>query len=203
MIESWIVRPDEKGYDIEYTLGHGTVMAGRYLVTHNHFEVPLNIMQRPGDAGSYGVVYLYNSSGELLHKGPLSDFELARSDVETLVFAHKEAGFFEDLGIASAGYAAWPAVMLEPEMEVAQVDWDGETARVDWVNVKEVILNNGTPRLVLDDGVLQGASGGGIFWQGIHVANNWQLHEKIDASGAVVEAVTTVALNSAGILNLQ
>lgn len=201
-VESWIVLPDEKGYGIDTSMGHGTVMAGRYLVTHNHFSVPLSILQQQESAGSYGVVYIYNDRGELLHKGPLTDYEVAQRDAETLVFAHKEAGFFEKLGFASA-VAAYAALALEPGMLVAQVDWDGTTARVDWVSVKEIILEDGAPRMVLADGVLPGASGGGIFWNGQHVANNWQLHEKIDATGTVVEAVTAVALNSAEVSDLQ
>lgn len=203
LVESWVVRPDETGYDIHATLGHGTVMAGRYLVTHNHFSVPLSILQLQEDTGSYAVVYIYSSQGELLNKGPLTNFELAQNDVETLVFVHKQEGFFEELGFASAEFAAWPSLGLEPGMEVAQVDWDGLTARVDWVEVQSVILEDGAPRIVLDDSVLSGASGGGIFWKGSHVANNWRLEERIDATGTVVEAVTAAALNSVEISNLQ
>ena len=201
MVESWIVRPDETGYDIDYTMGHGTVMNGRFLVTHNHFDVPLSILNREGDAGSYVVIYLYNSQGEPLLKVPFADFELAGQDVETLVFAHKEEGFFTNLGLSSAAFADGAAQALQPGTEVAQVDWDGMTARVDWVTVQEVILDEGPPRLILADAVLPGASGGGIFYHGVHVANNWHLHEKIDATGAVVEAVTAVALNSAIVVN--
>lgn len=88
-------------------------------------------------------------------------------------------------------------------MEVAQVGWAGMTARVDWVKVQEVILDDGAPRLVLDDGVSPGASGGGIFYNGVHVANNWRLQETIETTGSAVEAVTAVTLNLAGILELH
>ena len=67
--------------------------------------------------------------------------------------------------------------------------------------MQSVNVDEGAPRLVLADGVLPGASGGGIFLQGTHVANNWQLEEKIGAGGVVIEAISTVALNSVGILN--
>jgi len=201
MVESWVVNPGEEGYDISYSMGHATVMEDRYLVTHNHFNVPLNIRPREGDPESYTVIYLYNTSGEPLFKGPLSDFELAREDVETLVFAYKEKGLFEELGFSSAEFEAWPSLPLEAGMEVAQIDWDGTTTRVDWVKVQSVNVDEGAPRLVLADGVLPGASGGGIFLQGTHVANNWQLHEKVGAGGVVIEATSTVALNSDGILN--
>jgi len=201
LVESWVVKPGEDGYDINYSMGHATVMEDRYLVTHNHFNIPLNIRPREGDPESYEVVYLFNSSGEPLFKGPLSDFELVREDVETLVFAYKEEGLFERLGFSSAAFESWTSLPLEPGLEVAQIDWDGTTTRVDWVTVQSVNVGEGAPRLVLADGVLPGASGGGIFLQGTHVANNWQLEEKIGAGGVVIEAISTVALNSAGILN--
>lgn len=203
MVQSWVVRPDETGYDVDTTLGHGTVMNGRYLVTHNHFDVPLGILSREGDEGSYAVVFLYDSQGQPLYKGPLSEFQLAQKDVETLVFAHKDANFFQNLGFASAQIADGQSLPLEPGLKVAQVDWDGQTARVDWVQVQEVILDDGVPRLILDDGVTPGASGGGVFWQGLHVANNWHLWEKIDGSGMVVEAKSAVALNSAAVVDAE
>lgn len=201
-IESWRVRPDEKGYDIDDTVGHGTVMNGRYLVTHNHFDLPLSILQRPGDEGSYGIIYLYDSRGELRHKGPLADFYLAAGDAETLVFGHKVGRFFAELGFASAPFAAGSEVTLQPGMAAAQVDWDGRSSRVDWVSVEKVIVDGGLPRLVLADGVLPGASGGGVFIEGVHVANNWQLHERLGADGTLLQATTTAALNSPALLAL-
>lgn len=200
-VESWVVRLDESGYDIDASTGHGTVTGGRFLITHNHFSVPLSILNRQANEASYGLVYLYDSRGNLLHKGPLLDFVVAREEMETLVLAHKEAGFFETLGFTSA--AIGTEAFFAPGMEVAQVDWDGAKARIDWVQVKQVILEGGAPRLVLDDGVLPGASGGGIFLAGKHVANNWRLEEKIDGAGIVVQALTAAALNPQGMANLR
>jgi hypothetical protein len=45
-------------------------------------------------------------------------------------------------------------------------------------------------------GVLGGASGGGIFWNGYHIANNWTLVEMIGADGTILRQMTTAALNS-------
>ena len=67
---------------------------------------------------------------------------------------------------------------------------------------EQVFLDNGVPRLVLADGVLPGASGGGIFFEGVHVANNWQLHERLGTDGALLQATTTAALNSQALLAL-
>lgn len=202
VVESWMIRPDEKGYNVDRTMGHGTVMAGRYLVTHNHFDVPLSLLNRPGDQDSSSALFLYDSQGELLHRGPFADFRLAYRDTETLVFVHEEADFFTRLGVSSASFSTWTRLALEPGTEVAQVDWDSVVARVDWVNIEEAYLQDGTPRLVLDDGVLPGASGGGIFYEGVHIANNWRFSEQIDGSGSIVDVVTEAALNSAALVDL-
>jgi hypothetical protein len=116
---------------------------------------------------------------------------------ELLVFAYKEADLFAELGFESAEFKDWGSLTLEAGMEVAQIDWDGATTRVDWTTIQEVKLEDGAPRLVLEDGAIPGASGGGIFLNGFHVANNWRIEEQVDASGAVVDTVTTVALNTA------
>lgn len=197
LVQSWIVKPDDAGYEIDYSMGHATVKDDRYLVTHNHFRVPLSIRPQEGDPESYGMVTLLNVWGEVLVEAPLSDFELVHEDAETLVFAYKDERLFKELGLASAEFQAWESLPLEPGMEVAQVDWDGTSTRVDWATVQEVHVEDGVPRLVLADDTMIGASGGGVFWQGTHVANNWRLEEQIEATGAIVGWVTTVALNSA------
>jgi hypothetical protein len=198
VIRTWVVSPDEKGYLMDNTLGHATLMGDRFLVTHNHFNVPLSIR---GDSEAYGQVFLFNAAGEKVFQGPLSDFVLVQEDLETLVFAYKEGGLFETLGFAPAAFIDGTSIALEAGMEVAQVDWDGAVTRIDWTSIKEVILEDGVPRLVLADGAMPGASGGGIFHNGSHVANNWRLEERLESSGEVVSAVTTVALNSAQIIS--
>lgn len=199
-IQSWVVKDGEAGYLLYDSVGHGTVMEGRYLVTHNHIEIPLSIRPRAGDPETYGMITLFNAAGTKVHVGPLAEFELARAETETLVFAAKEEGFFETLGFSSANFKQYSSVELKPGMEVGQVDWDGQLTRVDWTTVREVVLDDGLARLVLDDGAMVGASGGGIFYQGDHVANNWRLEERVDGNGEVVEAVTTVALNTAEVI---
>jgi hypothetical protein len=201
LVQSLTVKADESGYELDDTLGHATVMGDRYLVTHNHFDIPLSIRPQEGDPGAYGQVLLYNAAGDLVFKGPLSDFELVREDKETLVFAYKEGGLFEKLGFTSAEFVDWTMLSLRPGMELAQVDWDGQTTRVDWATIQEVDVEDGVPRLVLNDGAIPGASGGGVFWDGAHVANNWRLEEQVGPGGEVVGELTTVALNSTAVLN--
>jgi hypothetical protein len=201
LVQSLTVKADESGYEIDDTLGHATVMGDRYLVTHNHFDIPLSIRPQGGEPDTYGQVLLYNAVGDLVFKGPLSDFELVREDKETLVFAYKEGGLFEKLGFAPAEFVDWTSVSFRPGMEVAQVDWDGLTTRVDWATIQEVDIEDGVPRLVLNDGAIPGASGGGIFFGGAHVANNWRLEEQVGPQGEVVSELTTVALNSTAVVN--
>jgi hypothetical protein len=197
VVQTWVVQPGDSGYEIDHAVGHATVMDGRYLVTHNHFPIPLSIHPQEGDPESFGKVFIYNAQGQLLVEAPLSDFELVLEEEEILVFAYNGGGLFEGSGIESAEFKDWGSLTLEAGMEVAQIDWDGETTRVDWTTIQEMKLEDGAPRLVLEDGAIPGASGGGIFWNGFHVANNWRIEEQVDASGAVVDTVTTVALNTA------
>jgi hypothetical protein len=195
-LQGWSVADDESGYNIDSTVGHATVRDGRYLVTHNHFSIPLSIRPHDGESEVYTTVTLSDSSGQTLFKGPISDFELAWEDPETLVFAYKDENLFQDMGLVPAEFGDWLSIPLKVGMEVAQVDWDGETTRVDWTMVQEVDVKDGVPRLVLADDVTLGASGGGIFWHGIHIANNWLLIQHYDESGTLDGAMTKVALNS-------
>jgi hypothetical protein len=196
-IETWIVKSDESGFDMDTVSGHGTLKDGRYLVTHNHFSTPPSGGLHEPAPDVYALVTLTDGDGQALFRGPLSDFEIVWEDPETLVIAHKDEDLFERLGFVSAEFKDWSSVPLEAGMEVAQVDWDGTTTRVDWTTVQEVSVDDGTPRLVLADDVTLGASGGGIFWQGNHIANNWLQVQELGPSGELIDSTTKVALNSA------
>ena len=87
-------------------------------------------------------------------------------------------------------------LQVEPGTAVAQLDWDGRMAHVDWVLVEEVLEEGGTRVLVLSDELLQGAAGGGVFWQGYHIANNWMSGEVVDEGGSVVRQFSKAALNT-------
>lgn len=195
-LQGWSVADGESGYNIDYTVGHATIKDGRYLITHNHFRIPLSIRPQDGESEVYTSVTLSDSSGETFFKGPISDFEVAWEDPETLVFAYKDEKLFQDAGIVSAEFSDWSSIPLKAGMEVAQVDWDGVTTRVDWTTIQEVDVEDGVPRLVLADDVTLGASGGGIFWHGIHIANNWLLVQHYGESGTLTDTTTKVALNS-------
>jgi hypothetical protein len=177
--------------------GHATVQGGRYLVTHNHVRsAPLSV-QREGELIN---VSLHSAEGELLWQGPLVASQVIVEDAETLVLDlgdHGGRGLLEELGLVSAEVLDLGSVALEPGMELAQVDWDGERAHVDWVVVEAVVMESGTPRLELDNVVMPGASGGGVYWNGQHVANNWYIASRSEVnSGAVVREYSVAALNS-------
>ncbi len=88
------------------------------------------------------------------------------------------------------------SIPLQPGVEVAQVDWDGETAHIDWVVINEIITTNGTPRLKLNNFVEAGASGGGVFWDGYHIANTWpQVTTYDEDSGNILRRYSVAALN--------
>ncbi len=180
--------------------GHATVMEGRYLVTHNHFSVPLSTFASSIQAWA-ATVSLYRADGEtILLNAPLTIFQIIAEDRESLVldFGTDEGGrgFFEAQGLASADFRVLPDLQIKPGVEVAQVDWDGQMAHVDWVFVEEVLDDEGTRVLVLSDDVLQGASGAGVFWQGYHIANNWKSGELVDEGGSIVRQYSKAALNT-------
>jgi len=199
-IQSWVATPDGAGREMMMSGGHATVKDGRFLVTHNHFDIPLSIRHRADEPEPHSQVYLYDAAGKLRHSGPLTDFSIVAEDTETLVLAHKSSGFLESLGFSSAQFKSWEGLGLESGMEVAQVDWDGRRARVDCVTVGDIAVEDGVPRILLADGAKAGASGGGVFWRGYHIANNWLIREGVGSNGDVI-VDTTAALNSQLVVN--
>jgi hypothetical protein len=187
-------------YTVTHDVGHGTVKDGRYLVTHNHFNIPLDSSEETL-AGAQLLISVYKANGEVvLDNVQSSVYTIAAKDSETVVLDFGELGgkgFFSMLGIPSAEFNNWQSLSLAPGMEVAQINWDNETAYVEWVNIKSVTTSDGTPRIELNNGVIKGASGGGIFWNGTHIGNNWTSSTVREVNGGtVVDAFSTAALNS-------
>jgi hypothetical protein len=86
---------------------------------------------------------------------------------------------------------------LQRGLELAQIDWDGATALVDWVTVDKVIASQAVPRIELAGFVKPGASGGGVFWNGNHIANtSSQVTVCANSNGAVLNQHSVAALNS-------
>jgi hypothetical protein len=181
-------------------IGHGTVLGGRYLVTHNHYPID-GAALRDAVANGVTAVSLFKANGELvLLKVPISYLAVALVAPEMMVLDFKEysgVGFFDTVGVPSAESRSWESLALQPGMEVAQVDWDGSTAHVDWVRVSAIRNEDGTEVLELDNFVQQGASGGGVFFGGFHLANNWLRATNESASGVVTGQFTIAALDGA------
>jgi hypothetical protein len=180
-------------------IGHGTVLGGRYLVTHNHYPLSGDALANGGEGG-VTAISIFKANGDIiLLKAPLTYFSVATIEPEALVLdfqTYDGTGFFQSLGVPSAESKAYDG-QLQPGMEVAQIDWDGQTAHVDWVRVTAVYSDGDTPQLELDNFVEQGASGGGVFYDGYHIANNWSRNIDRQAdTEEVLRQYSVAALNS-------
>ncbi len=180
--------------------GYGTIKDGRFIVVHNHFLIDLSIF---ADEAQRDLVSLnlYSASGYMLlrnERPPL--FEIVVEDQETLVLDFgtndEGEGFFDWFRVPSAPFKNIQEIKFQPGSEVAQVNWDGKITYIDWVQVQEVITNDGVPRLVLANPINDGSSGGGVFWKGAHIANNWMKVGILDAGGTVTFQYSIAAINS-------
>jgi hypothetical protein len=178
-------------------LGHGTVKDGRFLVVHNHFGVDLASFK---SGSPDAVITMYNGFGDLFIWKSSPNITVAVEQPEALVLDFGQSddgkGYFEKLGVPSALFNGWQEVAPQVGQIVAQVVWNGRRSDVDWTSIGDVILDDGTPRLVLANPLLPGASGGGVFLDGVHIAVNWERGMHLDQTGAVMELFSTAALNS-------
>jgi hypothetical protein len=185
-------------------IGHATVINGRYLVTHNHYPISGEELSRGGE-GLISAVSVFKANGDIiLLKTPLSYFTVLTVEPEVLVLDFKEyggIGFFETLGVPSATMRTWDGLSLRPGSEVAQVDWDGSTAHVEWTRVAAIHAEGESPYIELDSFVEQGSSGGGVYYVGYHIANNWsRLTIREAETGEIITQFSTAALDTATML---
>jgi len=180
---------------------HATIMDGKYLVTHNHFRYSLRRQVGAfGDQNGYTGISLRTTGGRLLlENAPLNSFRIVHEDPETLVLAFLDEngnGLFEAAGLPSAHFVDIKSIPLETGDELAQIDWDGEIVHVDWVTVDILSLNGEVPQLQVDNYPKKGCSGGGVFWNGIHIGNTWSITiKKNPETKEVTRRYSTVALN--------
>lgn len=190
-LQAWRMVEDESGFYLDESIGHATLRDDNVLVTHNHYP----LLEEQDLVIS---VAFFATDGRPLFFAPLRDFEIRQAGPETLHFVLKHdflAQKLDESGIIPAQFADWQDLNLQPGSTVAQIDWDGKTSRVDWISIEQVIDSDGVPRLVVDDGVMQGASGGGLFVDGRHIANNWQSIERLDGAGNLVYSTGVAAFN--------
>jgi hypothetical protein len=180
--------------------GHGTVIDGRHLVTHNHYQVPLKDLMADDENGELATVTLYKADGQQLWQGPLTAMEVAYEGAETLLFEFQDEdsrGLFEMLGIPPANLDVMPGTSVQVGTEVAQINWDNSQAYVQWTSVEAITEEGHTPVIRLSDCLVPGSSGGGIFVDGVHIANNWSKIDGCDGStNGVMPFHSTGALNS-------
>ena len=196
-IKTWIIYLENRGWSSLFSNGHGTVMDGRYLLTHNHFRLPL--LELMADD-----ISLYTADGSLLWQGPLTTAAVVYDDSETLLLEFVERngqGLFQSLGIPSADFATGESPQASPGATVAQINWDSERAYVQWTQVEAVNREAGTPVVQLADCIIGGSSGGGIFLDGKHIANNWSRSRGcVEESADESQLYSKAALNSAELL---
>ncbi len=190
------------------TESHATILDGKYLVTHNHFEHSLTEqVEEFGDKDGYSAIWLRTTDGRLiLEYEALSSFTVAYDDAEILVLAFVDEngkGLFEAANLPSVEFADMESIYLDEGDELAQIDWDGETAHVDWVRVDNVNLVDNTPQIQVNNFPLEGSSGGGVFLNGIHVGINWMRNTKMNQdTGEITQRYSIIALNTAALVDL-
>lgn len=175
-VETWLVNEGERGYTILKSEGHGTVVNGRFLITHNHHTIPLSLSETGFDPDIYTRLLVFNAAGDLVNILPLTDFQIALREPQTLLLAYvgdKTDSPFGTMGLKVEQVQVGTAVLLEPDAEVAQINWDGQTTWVEWPRVTAVYPQHEPPCMELASQPQLGASGGGIFWQGQHIGNTW------------------------------
>ena len=185
---------------VKVTHSHATILAGRYLVTHNHFKFSLTETAANGEEG-YIAISLRAADGTLiLNNAPFSAFTIVHTDPETLVLEFLNAkgnGLFAAKGLPSADFTHWSAVRLHTGVELAQIDWNGKKAHVDWVRIDELFLDEQVPQVQVNNFARIGCSGGGVFWNGQHIGNNWARNiEENSSTGDVTRRYSIIALNS-------
>jgi hypothetical protein len=181
-------------------------MAGRYLVTHNHFKFSLTEPAANGQEG-YIAISLRRADGTLIiDQAPLDAFTIVHADAQTLVLEFLDeqgSGLFSALGLPSANFIDWRVANLQPGIELAQIDWNGERAHLDWVQIDVLHLADSVPQLQVNNFARFGCSGGGVYWNGQHIGNNWARSiEENTATDEITRRYSLIALNSDAILQL-
>jgi hypothetical protein len=194
----WIKDGDGTGYtNVAKSVGHATIKDGRYLVTHNHPGMLRSDLKK----GKYITASVFSADGKPIWlEVPLSLISTVVDEPGTWVIEfgnYTGRGPFDSPTLASAEFKAWKLIPLQPGMEVAQIDWDGETAHIEWVMVENVLTERMPPSLEIANFVKEGTSGGGIFWNGYHIANTWYQATELDpSSGAELRQYSVAVLDS-------
>ncbi len=151
-----------------YAYSHATVKDDQTLITHDHFEHLHHPVTK---------IELFTADGTPIPvSGGFTKYG-NHTQTSTLVFS---PGTFNSLTPATFQ----SGTMLQAGDRVAVIDWDGSnpgSTHVVWATVERTIWADNPYDTVppvltvqLDIVAKPGTSGGGVFYQGIHIANNWQ-----------------------------
>lgn len=165
-----IHRPSRK------TISHATVAGGRFIITHNHYPVDFSTLKAGLDASQVKITIRKINGDTILNNAPLTVFGIAAEYPEALILDFGEIGdigFFDYHGVPSAVFRSWDIMPIEPGSDVAQVNWDGTETFVQWTKVSYINPDPETPVVELENSIMLGASGGGVFINGNHIGNNW------------------------------
>lgn len=201
-LETWLVNEGERGYTILKSEGHGTVVNGRFLITHNHHTIPLSLSETGFDPDIYTRLFIFNTDGELINTLPFTDFQIGLREPQMLLLVYvgePEDQPFGTIGLDVTQVLAGTAVPLAGS-EIAQIDWDGHRTGVVWTEVTAVYPQHDPPCLELASQPQLGASGGGIFWQGQHIGNTWLKGSRSSAANGPICQYSKAALNSSELL---
>lgn len=178
VVEGEIFDPSVRRWIPVSGIGHATLMDGGYLLTHDHFQA-FNLLENTPNAYPHIQITLYvagepeSRDSRILAPASLKAFDMLLFDdaPETRVIRVRlPEEIFSYSGIFPAEFSGGTA-NLYPGQEVAQIDWDGTSAHVDWTTINSVDEIKGI--ITLNNRIRPGASGGGIFLGGTHIGNNY------------------------------
>lgn len=178
-----IMYVEGSGVQIVNSNGHATIKEGRYLVSHNHYSEEVFALLQQGDPDDLLTINVINADGEIILRVPAQTVLVLVAARESIVFdfGKKDGlGVFEALGLPSARFWAPSLTAVQPGMEVAQIDWDGWSSHIDWTTIEAVTTVSETPIVKLSNCIRKGASGGGLFLQGVHIGNIWSRSPNCD-----------------------
>lgn len=177
---------DSDCYYLEFSgTSHATILDDNTLLTHDHFEKIAN--------DKFGLKL---TSGEFREIFSLKDITLYDTDgnhiaytgsVTTDIYSIKETSLmtFESDIFVGKNKAVPSNSLPALGSEIAVINWAGElgSTRVDWVITEDDPLtvfhqSSRVTSVITHDGTVKsGASGGGVYFKGYLVGNNWGEYE--------------------------
>jgi RHS repeat-associated protein len=156
-----------------FSYAHGTIIDSQTVLTHDHFKWSEDNMLASYTGFVLTHVQLYGTHGETI----TNDFSFITNAAETSLLVFSESIF--DVGSQEMEFLFSGDVMPRVGDEVAIIDWnigDVHSTHVNWTSVIDIdeSTRNFT-QYTTTPSVSGGASGGGLFWKGVHFANTWYI----------------------------